>query len=452
MRNPIALICALIMTCLTGLVHATHLKGGSVTWKRDTAASGFTVDAEVIINFDLSAGGSLLYPVDPAPNVIRQVNGKPFYQPGDIVGTSDATLYWGDGEEVSMDRFEVVAVDPAAQIVTAKAIESEGVDLSHPYGWSSATEYHITASASDRDSGEELANRMNTTMLIRSRVTEAAGNTPPSFDPEQSNLVIADKGTEGTPVVTFNVPVATDPDAGDTVKYSFIEHESEASNLTYDENDTPWEKLPETKMSISEAGVISWDTSDIDQTIQTRCIQVVARDYAPGSTVPKSSTTLEFQVWVDDTTQTGVPEIVLAPATPIIYVHPDQEEATEFRVIGFDHGENSRLKLIYNPGELPPGAVMLPTAGFAGAGHHNEGDYLTCYFSWKPTAADLDDEYVMHFKFEDEDGHESDEVTVTVKVVNEPPTPLEPLVLTVSQASFTNVQQGTLVTFTATGT
>lgn len=451
MRNFIALICALTMACLTGLAHATHLKGGSVTWKKDTQASNFTVHAEVIINFDLSSDTQQLMPVTPSFEDIPKVNGKPFYKVGDIA-SSDAALDWGNGRTEGLTLFEVVKVDAASQLVIAKAIPTEDADLTDHYDFNGVDHYDIVVTATARDTGEELANRISRDMALRSRVTNAAGNIPPSFNPVNSGLVIVNQGTPSNRVVTFNVPVATDPDAGDTVKYSFIEQESDAGTLDPNDTDeTPWEKRASTKMSMTEAGVISWDTADIDQTILTRCIQVVARDYAPGSTVPKSSTTLEFQVWVNDTTQTGVPEIVLAPATPIIYVQPDQPTATEFRVIGFDHGENSRLNLVYNPAELPVGAVMLPTAGFTGSGHHIEGDYLTCRFSWKPTAADLDDEYLMHFKFEDEDGHESEEVAVTVRVVSAPP-PTEPLVLTLSQASFTNVQQGAVVTFTATGT
>lgn len=450
------------MACLTGLAHATHLKGGSVTWKRDAEATDFVVKAEVIINFDLSAdeNGGFIDPLDPNADDIPRVNGHPFYQPGNTV-TANINLNWGDGTSgETLTRFEVVAVDPAAQIVTVRAIEydanGDGIEdagdvvLDHTYDWPDGVDhYDITASSSARDDGEELANRASTMMIIRSRVTEEAGNTPPSFDPEQSSLVIVDKGTVANPVVTFQVPVATDADAGDTVKYSFIAKESDASSMGTP-GDTPWETVE--GMSITDAGVISWNTSQIYQTIKTYCIQVVAKDYAAGSSVPKSSTTLEFQVWVDDTTQTGVPEIALSPSTPVIYVHPDQETPAEFRVVGFDHGENSRLKLIYDEEELPAGAVIRPTAGFAGEGHGNEGDYLTCFFSWKPTAADLNSEYTMHFKFEDEDGFQSDEVTATVRVVDAPVTPVEPLVLTVTPTSYIRVAQGALVSFTVTGT
>ena len=442
------------MTCLTGLAHASHLKGGSLTWKKDTTAPDFVIDAEVIINFDLSAGGTLLYPVTPTPENIRKVNGKPFYQPGDIVG-SNVTLYWGADEgSVDINRFRVVAVDPAAQIVTAKAIETETVDLSHEYEWDGEDYFDLQISANARDTQEELANRTNTDMLIESRVTQAVNNTPPSFSATQSSLVIVDKGTDLNPVVTFQAPVATDPDTGDTVKYSFIAHESDASNLNYDGNDTAWENLPATGMSITDTGLISWDTSQIDQTIQTYCIQVVAKDYALGSTQPKSSTTLEFQVWVDDTEQTGVPQIVLSPSTSVIHVHPG--EKAEFAIIGYDHGENSRLELIRGGDALPDGAVLLPTAGFAGGGHDHEDedadDHVTSYFSWTPTSAELGHEYEMTFKFRDEDGLESSVVTTTVIVVTAPTTPLEPLELTVTDVIYSPDSLGTEVTFSVTGT
>ncbi|WP_341405310.1 Ig-like domain-containing protein [Luteolibacter soli] len=460
------------MACLTGLAHASHLKGGSVTWKRDTTVTtSFVAKAEVIINFDLSAASGLLDPIEPDSTHIPTVNNHPFYKVGDIVGSS-VTLDWGEGPTVSLTEFKVVAVDPAAQIVSAKAVEydpdgdadndgipdTEDIVPKHVYGWpTGVTSRDITVSASARDDSEELVNRTNTLMRIRSRVTKAEGNTPPAFNPADATLFVVPQGLPAEPKVTFEVPKAFDPEAAmtvpeeerDTVKYSFIEHESDASDMDT-ENDKSWEELQ--GMTITEDGHITWDTSNISQTIKTFSVQVVAKDYAPGSTTPKSSTTVELQLWVNDTTQEGKPEIEVFPASEKIYFR--EGEKGSFKVIGFDHGENSRLVLHHTPAELPLGARLLPTAGFAGAGEDNEGDHLTCTFDWTPTEAQAGQEYKMSFQFEDDDELLSKVVEVTVKVLGETedPPPAEPLVLTVSQTSFTDVPQGTTITFTATGT
>lgn len=437
---------ALWLGLLLQVSHGTHLKGGSLTWKRDTTVSGFTVEATAIISYDLSAGSGFITPVNPP--VVPEVNGLPLFEPGNTI-TASCDLQWGDNTTSQLTAFEIVAVDFAAQILTMKAIEPS--EIRHAYTTNGTYEAQLVTFA--RDTDEELVNRQNTEMRIRStvpvNVSTPSANRPPAFNPTTGNLVIIPKGVTGAEVVSFQAPIAVDPDLAtnpnETVKYRFIAAESEASELPGD----PWESA--NGLTITPGGLISWDTSAIEQTIRTYCIQVVAEDYdTPASTTPKSRTTIEFQVWIDDTEQTGVPDILVAPATPVIYAYPGQK--AEFRIIGRDHGENSRLTVVYDPLELPAEAVLIPTAGFAGVSHHNEDDRVTSYFSWTPDSGDLNSSYTMHFKFRDEDDFESEEVTVTIQVVNEPVTPLEPLVLSVSPEYSYTVQTGGLVTFTVTGT
>ena len=444
MKHPFYLWLALWLGLLAQVSHATHLKGGSLTWKRDTAVSGFTVEATAIISYDLSAE-SFVTPVNPP--TVDKVKGLPLYQPGNIV-TASCNLEWGDGQSTFLDTFEVVAVDFAAQILTMKAIEPS--QIRHPYTTSGT--FHAQLVTSDRDGGEELVNRQDSEMRIRSTVpvnlVSPSPNRPPAFDQATGNLVIIPKGVTGAQIVSFQAPIALDPDLAtnpnETVKYRFIATEGEASNLS----GAPWESS--SGLTISPTGLISWNTFGIEQTIKTYCIQVVAEDFAtPTSTTAKSRTTIEFQVWIDDTQQTGVPEIVVLPATPVIYAYPGQK--AEFRIIGSDHADNSRLTVVYDPLELPAGAVLVPTAGFAGASHEDEDPRVTSTFSWTPNSGDLNSSHTMHFKFRDEDDMESDVVTVTVQVVNEPPA-LEPLVLNVTPEEHITVPSGGVVSFTVTGT
>lgn len=428
MKHPFLLWLALLFSLMTATSHASHFKGGTLTWKRVTTEPGFTVRAEVTVSFDLSS--DLLAPVD---DQTPKVNGQWVYTP-DMPVNAGCELRWGDGANVFLDDFKVVAVDFAAQIVTLQATNE--ADIKHPYTTNGT--YTMAIIGSDRDGSEELKNRQDTIMRVESTVkvdtTTPSANRPPVFNPASSNLVIVPRQDPNDPTMSFQVPVATDPD-GDTVKYSFVASERNATDLAPVGVDA-WEVA--NNLTISEAGVISWDTSDIEQTVHSYAIQVVATDYDSSTLEAKSTSVLEFQVWVNDPDQDGVPEIELAPSFETFTAYPGQ--LFQFRILGTDHNsldevENSRLEAVIPSGDMPPGAVLVPAGGFAGEGsglpsHNGHGSRMEAVFSWTPASGHANTSWTLHIKVRDDDGHFSTEKIVVINVA--PATTLQPLQLTVT--------------------
>lgn len=409
MKHPFLRWLALLFSLLTATSHASHFKGGTLSWERLATEPGFTVKASVTISYDLSTDL-----ISPADANTPKVNGLWVYTE-DMAVNGGCQLKWGDGNTVNLTEFEVVSVDYAAQIVTVQATNEAAI--THAYQANGA--YTMAALGADRDSGEELANREGTVMRIESalavNVTTPSNNRPPAFNPAGSNLIIVEKGN-----ITFQAPVATDAD-GDTVKYRFVTTEG---NATEGYSGPSWES--DNGLTITTAGVISWNTSAIEQTVHTRAIQVVAEDFAtPSSTVAKSSSAVEFQVWVNNPDQDGVPEIELAPTFTTYTAYPGQ--LFQFRILGTDHHdpdefENSRLEAVIPAQDMPPGSVLVPSGGFAGEGsgldtEHDHGSRMEAVFSWIPATGQANTSWTLHITVEDEDSHVSSQKTVVINVV-----------------------------------
>lgn len=451
MKHPLILWLALLFSLLTATSHATHLKGGTLSWEPvSSSGSTFTVKAKIQLNYDISET-SITGATGP------MVKGKRVYQENDIVAVNvgQTTLYWGDEApnsggidlEGSESSFRVVKIDEAAQIITVEPEPTDPGVLEHSYTGSEGGLFTMNLRANSRD-GEEVTNRPGD-MRLESIVKLAAplSNRPPAFKfndadtPIPLPVVVTRSGT-----ASFDVPVAKDPDNAttptDTITYRFVDAESEATQGSTEE--FPWEKRGAIHPSIaydSAAGKwkISWDTSAIDQTIHTHAFQVVAEDRPVGDpTGPaKSKATIEFQVWVNNPAQDGVPGISLAPdfttftgvaGTPV-----------EFRIVGTDRNsegklENSRLHVTVGTGEMPTGAVITPAGGFVGeSNHHDVDDHMEGVFSWTPLPADVGSTKILNFRVVDEDGHQSPVKTVTINVV--PGNGPQPLELTVTPST-----------------
>ena len=437
MKHPFLLWLALLFSLLTATSHATHLKGGSLTWEPVSSTSTtFSVRAKVLLNYDSSDTG-ITGATGP------EVKGKKTYLVNDVVAVSvgSTKLYWGDEDpnapgntglelEGSNSRFRVVRVDEAAQIVTVEPYPLDPSVLVHEYTGSEGDFHVMNIQANARDD-EEVLNRSGTMRLeseLKLAFADPFENSPPvfTFDDVDNPVVVLQSTT-----ATFEVPVAVDPDnataATDEITYRFVDSEGQATEGSTDEDS--WEEgagLTIAKDPVDGKWKVSWDTSEIDQTVRTHAFQVVAEDRPagdPGSPA-KSKATIEFQVWINDPNQNGVPEIAVAPNFSTLTAVPGSP--VEFRIIGTDVNEegqleNSRLKLMFDPGELPPGAVITPTGGFAGdsgGGHHGENGRMVSVFSWTPLPAHVNTQHVMHFKVEDEDTHQSTEKTVAINVVS----------------------------------
>ena len=465
MKHPFLLWLALLFSLLTATSHATHLKGGTVSWEPvGSTATTFTVRAKILINYDSSSDG-----ITGATGPM--VRGVRTYLVNDIVAVNvgNTDLYWGDEVdpytpsltfEGPSSRFKVVKVDEAAQILTLEPAPVDPDDLLHTYTGAENDTFNLNIRANARDD-EEVINRGGTMRLestVKLKLAAPLSNKPPvfTFDDVDNPIVVLKSGT-----AKFDVPVAVDPDNAvtltDVVRYRFVTDEGQATD---GESGTSWETANGLSIAYNATASkweVSWDTSQIEQTVRTYTLQLVAEDVlASNPTGPaKSKSTIEFQVWVNDPDQDGVPEIALAPALTTYRAMPGTP--MEFRIIGTDRYdpdefENSRLEVVYNPAQIPANAVLIPTAGFAGegSGHHGEGDRMESVFSWTPLPADVGTTKVMDFKIRDEDGHESAQVTVTIQVV--PIVTVQPLVLTVTPDSHIKGKPGDPLTFTVTGT
>lgn len=427
MKHPFLLWLALLFSLMTATSHATHLKGGSLSWERITTEPGFKVRAKVTLNFDLTT--TIIKPTNW--QTTPKVNGVWVYEE-DMPVSSDGSgcwINWGDGSSsLPLSQFKVESVDYAAQIVTV--VPTEESLIQHPYT-ANAT-YTMALLGEVRDDEEELMNRQDSTMRVESTVlvntTTPSANRPPVFNAAAA-LLIVDKSNP-----TFQAPVAADPD-GDTVKYSFHLLEKHAT-VTNDEEEPSWESVE--LLAITDGGEITWSkVEDIAQTVHTYAIQVVATDYDSNDD-PKSSSVIEFQAWVNDPDQDGVPEIELAPSFETFTAYPGQ--LFQFRILGTDLNseeevENSRLEAVIPSGDMPPGAVLVPSGGFAGVGsglpsHGGHGSRMEAVFSWTPTGGQANTQWTLHIKVEDDDGHLSTEKVVTINVGS--PTTQPPLQMSVT--------------------
>lgn len=440
MKHPFLLWVSLLFSLLTATSHATHLKGGSLSWEPvSRTGTTFTVKAKIQLNYDMSDEG-----IKGATGPV--VKGKKTYLRDDIVSVNvgNTVLYWGDGApgidfEGLNSRFKVLKVDEAAQILTVEPSPVNPNDLIRSYTGIQGTTYTMNLQANARDN-EEVVNRSGTMRLestVKIDYSSPQPNKPPVFDFKEKvspgvtiplPVVVTRSGT-----ATFEVPVAEDPDSTDTVTYRFVNEESEATEGSTEED--PWETRGTIHPSIAydevtEKWLISWDTSLIDQTIRTYAFQVVAEDRPTGSpgAAAKSKATIEFQVWVNDPVQDGVPGIELFPDFEVFQATVGAP--LEIRIIGTDRNslgelENSRLKAALGEGEMPASAKFSPEGGFAGdagGGHHD--DHMEAVFFWIPQANQVGS-HELNFHVEDEDGHSSPVKTVTVQVGTGPgPQPL----------------------------
>jgi len=452
MKHPFILWLAILFSLLTATSHATHYKGGTLSWARVTTEPGFTVRANVTISYDLTT--DIIVPTDPQT---PKVNGVWVYTDEmPVTATSSTDLKWGDGDTSALTQFKVVAVDYAAQIVTVQATQESLI--THPYA--ADGNYTMAIIGASRDSSEELANRQGSAMRVESTVAvnlaSPSGNRPPAFSPAGSNLVIVNKGN-----ITFQAPVATDAD-GDPVRYRFVTLERNATDLDAENEDPSWESL--NGLTMTTAGVISWNTSAITQTVHTRAIQVVAEDL-DGAGAVKSHSAVEFQVWVNTPNQPGYPEIKLAPDFTSYTAIAGQP--FQFRILGTDQHdpevfENSRLKVLIPQVDMPAGSALVPSGGFAGVGtgletegHH--GSQMEAIFWWTPPVGDVGTTKTLHIQVEDEDLKKSVEKVVTITVVSS--TTLQPLQISISPAGtveddhvYFSCSPGEEVSFTVTGT
>ena len=414
MNRFLRLSLALFVSLFTVNSYGTHLKGGTLTW----VPTGNPRQArfEVFVNYDSSS--------DYVSKVDNPASHGP-YQVGDRVTVSSGGYtsleFDGANSSVSFEHvsggYEVVKVDAAAQIITCRPVDPNNLtqaiprpDLVHTFQGNGP--YLAVLRGSERD-GEELANRQDTVMRIESVLNFAAPNAPPSFvglpagSVLPAALVIVPKAT----AATFSV-AAQDGDAGDVVRYRFVYDEGEA---TEGESGVPFEKLPANQMTIdSQTGMVTWNTFQIAQTCKTYCVQIVAedqQDLGGGNLGPvKSKTTIELQIWINDTTQTGNPTIALLPNSTA-YTVPACGGAVSFQIRGTDGqipvgSKQSRLEIVVE--NLPPRATVIPDRGCPS---------VTGTFSWLPGASDVG-QHTVRFRVRDDDTHESQQVTVVITVEN----------------------------------
>jgi hypothetical protein len=162
MKHPFLLWLALLFSLMTATSHATHLKGGSLTWEPvSSTATTFSVRAKILLNYD-SSDNLITGATGP------EVKGKKTYLVNDlvVVNVGSTRLYWGDEDpqssglelEGATNRFRVVKVDEAAQIITVEPDPMNPNILVHEYTGAEGDSIIMNLQARIRDS-EEVINR-----------------------------------------------------------------------------------------------------------------------------------------------------------------------------------------------------------------------------------------------------------------------------------------------------
>jgi hypothetical protein len=348
---------------------ATHIKGAYLGWER-TGNVDKPNEIKFIVRLAYDRSAFLLLSgtgQDTLPIVGDEVEVNVFFttlnfaDPAIPLESPDGKIQFEGGT----NNLKVIAVDADSDIVICEP----KVPVIHDYV--TGGEYHPFIEVKARDT-EELAIRGGTWGKIPATINTTSPNRAPSI-PILPPLVLMPKG-----ISTFTIP-AVDPD-GDTLTFK-IPSEAEAGlphptgDRDLDDNEVGG-NVP--GLTIDElTGVITWDTTNLQQIAFHYPVQVIVQDHVSGPLSPvKSSIAYEILMWPNDPLGTPPRLVSSIPAkSPIAIPQTDFALSNEpaehvyrfapsfFAIEAIDDDIGSRLRVVAT--NLPEGAVFYSQPTFS---------------------------------------------------------------------------------------
>ena len=322
---------------------ASHFRGGNISYQQ----TGLPTNAEFESTVSFRCTAFFSSPCDA--------------DVGDSVDISEAILDFGDGTQSDND-YVVVAVNAAEDFFVARK------NVSHNYADLSARTAFFTSCCTII----ELQNNSDASFRVETLVN--LGQDPNS--PKTSVPAVVNVGSSGNQM--FLVP-ASDP-GGQSLRYRLAtDGETAGSNV----NPSDYSINPTT-------GRVTFDTTGKTQGLYHSSIVVEALD---GSNNVVSSTLVTFLIRVGQQAGNQAPEYDSPPTPPDgteFTVTPGSNLTINLQASDPDSGDTVQIV----PGPLPPGATFNETSGNPATGT----------FSFTPSLAQLNEDFVVNFTAQDQSG------------------------------------------------